>query len=47
MYKTDWSACLKYKIVNSYLKIGCSHFQEYQSPSEFNDKETDEGLIVK
>ena len=47
MYKYDHSESLKYKIVNSYLKIGNSHFQKYQSPSEFNDKETDEGFIAK
>ena len=47
MYKTDWSACLKYKIVNSYLKIGSSHFQKYQSALEFNDKKSDERLIAE
>ena len=47
MYKYDKSESLKYKIVNSYLEIGNKYFQKYQSPSEFNIKESDEGLIAE
>ena len=47
LYNYDKSESLKYKMVNSYLKIGSSHYQKYQSPLEFNDKETDEGFNVK
>ena len=47
LYRYGYSASLKYKIVISYLKIGNKYIPKYQSSLEFNDKETNEGLIVK